>query len=98
MRFAIAAVCSTALCLAEAPKTRIAAVTENLHGVSITDPYRWLEDQNSPETRSWIKTQMAYGGGAWETSATGSYPAAIKRLNEGGYDGPAACPRRAVFH
>jgi prolyl oligopeptidase len=35
-------------------------VTETLQGVSITDPYRWLEDQTSPETRSWIDRQNAY--------------------------------------
>jgi prolyl oligopeptidase len=42
------------------PPTRVAAVTETINGVAITDPYRWLEDQNSPETRAWIKAQMAY--------------------------------------
>ncbi|MEO8036330.1 MAG: S9 family peptidase, partial [Acidobacteriota bacterium] len=26
----------------------------------MTDPYRWLEDQNSPETRDWITRQNAY--------------------------------------
>jgi prolyl oligopeptidase len=35
-------------------------VTELLHGVPITDPYRWLEDQNSPETRAWIEQQTLY--------------------------------------
>jgi prolyl oligopeptidase len=29
-------------------------------GVTITDPYRWLEDQNSPETRAWIDRENAY--------------------------------------
>jgi prolyl oligopeptidase len=28
--------------------------------VDITDPYRWLEDQNSPRTRAWIEEQTAY--------------------------------------
>jgi prolyl oligopeptidase len=35
-------------------------VTDTLHGVAITDPYRWLEDQNSPETRAWLDAQIQY--------------------------------------
>ena len=42
------------------PATRRDDVTEVLHGVSVTDPYRWLEDQKSPETRAWISAQNAY--------------------------------------
>ncbi len=42
------------------PKTRVDNVTETIHGVTITDPYRWLEDQDSPETRSWLKEQNDY--------------------------------------
>lgn len=42
------------------PATRRDAVQEVLHGVTISDPYRWLEDQNSPETRAWIDAQNAY--------------------------------------
>ncbi|MFQ5636785.1 MAG: prolyl oligopeptidase family protein [bacterium] len=42
------------------PKTRIDNVTETLHGVDIVDPYRWLEDQKSPETREWIDAQNDY--------------------------------------
>ena len=42
------------------PQTPVKPVTETIDGISITDPYRWLEDQNSPETRAWVKAQMAY--------------------------------------
>jgi prolyl oligopeptidase len=35
-------------------------VTDTLHGVAIADPYRWLEDQNSPETRAWLDAQIQY--------------------------------------
>jgi prolyl oligopeptidase len=42
------------------PFTPVDPVTEVLHGVEITDPYRWLEDQNSPRTRQWIEEQTAY--------------------------------------
>src|SRR5260370_34731936 len=43
-----------------APVTPRHDVTEVLHGITVTDPYRWLEDQNSPETRKWIEAQNAY--------------------------------------
>jgi prolyl oligopeptidase len=31
-----------------------------IHGIEIADPYRWLEDQQSPETRAWIDAQNKY--------------------------------------
>ena len=42
------------------PTTPVEPVTEILHGIEITDPYRWLEDQNSPRTRRWLDEQAAY--------------------------------------
>ncbi|MCL5006748.1 MAG: prolyl oligopeptidase family serine peptidase [Patescibacteria group bacterium] len=33
---------------------------EVLHGVKISDPYRWLEDVDSQKTRSWLESQDAY--------------------------------------
>lgn len=42
------------------PFTPIEPVTEALHGVEIIDPYRWLEDQDSPRTRQWIEEQTHY--------------------------------------
>jgi prolyl oligopeptidase len=42
------------------PPTRTAVVTDTLHGVPIADPYRWLEDKDAPETRTWVRAQMAY--------------------------------------
>ena len=43
------------------PVTRIEVVTDRMHGIDIPDPsYRWLEDQQSPETRAWIADQNAY--------------------------------------
>ncbi len=46
--------------LAAPPPTQAEPITETLHGLEITDPYRWLEDQNSPRTRAWIEQQTAY--------------------------------------
>ena len=43
-----------------APETRTDDVVESIHGVTIHDPYRWLEDQQSPQTRTWIDAQNAY--------------------------------------
>ena len=42
------------------PPTNAAPVTETVQGVTLTDPYRWLEDQKSPATRAWIASQMQY--------------------------------------
>jgi prolyl oligopeptidase len=42
------------------PLTPVEPVTETLHGIEVTDPYRWLEDQNSPRTRKWLEEQATY--------------------------------------
>lgn len=42
------------------PKAAVNEVKETINGVEIVDPYRWLEDQNSPETRAWIDAENAY--------------------------------------
>jgi prolyl oligopeptidase len=46
--------------MAPPPHTTVEPVTETFHGVSVTDPYRWLEDQDSPQTRAWIEEQTLY--------------------------------------
>lgn len=62
VRHAIAALffLSTVWAADPAPSTPRKPVTETLHGISLTDPYRWLENQNSPETRAWLNEQIAY--------------------------------------
>ena len=42
---------------ADYPVSRRVETVEVLHGLEIPDPYRWLEDQESPETRDWIDRQ-----------------------------------------
>jgi prolyl oligopeptidase len=42
------------------PYSPIKTVTEMLHGVSVADPYRWLEDQDSVQTRAWLEVQSEY--------------------------------------
>jgi prolyl oligopeptidase len=42
------------------PATAQDNVREVIHGVEIVDPYRWLENQDSPQTREWIAAQNGY--------------------------------------
>ena len=42
------------------PATRADNVTDDYFGTKVADPYRWLEDQNSPETRAWIEKENDY--------------------------------------
>lgn len=42
------------------PFSPVEPVTDVLHGVAVSDPYRWLEDQNTSRTRAWIKEQTRY--------------------------------------
>ena len=45
------------------PVTRRDDVREILHGVEVSDPYRWLEDGTAVETRSWLSAQREYARG-----------------------------------
>src|ERR1044072_3351250 len=42
------------------PASRVDNFREVIHDVEIIDPYRWLEDQDAPETRAWIDAQNKY--------------------------------------
>jgi prolyl oligopeptidase len=42
------------------PDTRATETADTLHGATVLDPYRWLEDQAAPETRAWIDAENAY--------------------------------------
>lgn len=57
----------SALCLAGAvqaqslsyPATRKVEQTDSYHGSSVADPYRWLEDDHSADTKAWVQAQNA---------------------------------------
>jgi prolyl oligopeptidase len=42
------------------PETKRADVVDNYSGAKVPDPYSWLENQSSPETRAWIERENAY--------------------------------------
>ena len=39
------------------PPTRRDDTVDNLHGIEVKDPYRWLEDPNHPEVQAWVEQQ-----------------------------------------
>ncbi len=46
--------------------TRVSAVVDKIHGVTVADPYRWLEAIDSPEVRAWVEAQNARTRGCLE--------------------------------
>jgi prolyl oligopeptidase len=41
----------------EYPKARLGDQVDDYHGTKVADPYRWLEDVDSPETRDWVQAE-----------------------------------------
>ena len=63
------------------PAVAVQPVTDMVGGHSITDSYRWLEDQNSPETREFLRAQMEYTDGYF-SQLGGLRERITKRLTE----------------
>ncbi|MFO0855884.1 MAG: prolyl oligopeptidase family serine peptidase [Phycisphaerales bacterium] len=41
------------------PQARMESVTDTYYGVQVADPYRWLEDPDSTDSRAWIDAEVA---------------------------------------
>jgi len=55
-------------------------VTDTYFGEAVADPYRWLEDYQAPEAKSWVAAQDA-----WTRKQLAALPARehyVKRLAE----------------
>lgn len=46
--------------LFEYPSSRQGDVVEMIHGTAVPDPYRWLEDPESPQTQAWVAAQNEF--------------------------------------
>ncbi|AKV03244.1 Prolyl endopeptidase [Labilithrix luteola] len=49
--------------------TRKQDLVETIHGESVSDPYRWLEDSDSPEVHAWTEAQNAHTRAVIDTIA-----------------------------
>src|SRR5882724_1664218 len=73
------------------PAARRLNLTEELFGHQVADPYRWLEDASSPETRDWLAAQEEL----WTRQRDAmpdrkAFAARVKDLLQVGYVSPPA--------
>jgi prolyl oligopeptidase len=40
------------------PHTHTVDQIDDYHGTLVADPYRWLEETDSPQTRDWTRRRM----------------------------------------
>ena len=79
------------------PATQKGAVVDEYHGEKIADPYRWLEEPSSAETRAWIEAQNKLTFGYLEhLPARARWAARLTELND--YERFSAPMRRGRWY
>lgn len=76
----------------EYPPARRCDQVDVYHGVEIADPYRWLEDESSPETKAWLAAQDEVARKFFESLPERS--TVMSYLGEHWIDGVAGIPVR----
>jgi prolyl oligopeptidase len=63
------------------PATRTQDIVETIQGKRIADPYRWLEDETSPDVQAWMTAQDTFARGALaKLPMRGELEARVKQL------------------
>jgi len=63
-----------------APKAPVRPVIDEYFGQKVVDPYRWMEDDKSPELLAWMKAQAAYARATLDSLP--GYSAFLQRCRE----------------
>jgi len=74
------------------PETRREDVSDDLHGVKVADPYRWLEDVENAEVQTWMADQDTLARERLESLP--QREALMKRYSELFYVDAVSTPRR----
>ena len=90
----------TAMNAPQPPVTKIVDHTDTYHGITIRDPYRWLEAPiSTPEVRAWADAQNA-ATDAYMNSIPGRERVVnelMKRVNFERYSAPTARGARTIY-
>ena len=81
------------------PAARIDSAKDTYGSTIVADPYRWLEDQNSPETRAWIEAEQKCTEGALSTlpGRTGLSKRLTELLHTDSFEAPVERGGRYFF-